>query len=301
MLELEAPMGYELMMRYIDIMCDRYRAMSMNYIGESIFGRGIPMLTLGNGKKQVMYIGGLSGKDTLSAMMLLRFVNEYCEIKNRGGRIYNYSVDYLFATRRVCVIPMLNTDGAEININGVSEENIMRERLLSMNGGDDFSQWSANGRGVSLNRNFNCGFAEYKSAANTAGLCTGAPDGYCGECPESEPETGALCSNIRYSGDLKAALSISQGGERILYKTKDKTPVRGKSLAEAMSRMSGYKLQSEDDLTDTYGSFFGWCAEELSIPAFDIRCGKVGTKYPETYFELYARVREILFTLPALI
>ena len=301
MLELAAPMDYGLMMRYIDVMCDRYRFMSMNYIGESIFGRGIPMLTLGNGSKQVMYVGGLSGIDTLSTMMLLRFTNEYCEIKKRGGRIYNYSVEYLFATRRICIVPMLDVDGIEININGVSEENILKDRLLNMNGSEDFSLWSANGRGVALNRNFNCGFAEYKSAVNTAGMCTGAPDGYCGECPESEPETGALCSNIRYSGELRLALSLGRGGEKILYKTKVGTPVRGKSLAEAMARMSGYKLQDESDLADTYGSFFGWCTEELSIPAFDVRCGNLNAKYPESYFELYARVREILFTLPALI
>ena len=300
-LDIISPMDHEIMMRYIDIMCDRYRFMSMNYIGESILGRGIPMITLGNGKKQVMYIGAFSGADHICSMLLLRFINEYCEVKKRGGRIYNYSIEYLFATRRICVIPMLNVDGVDININGVSEDNILKERILSMNNGRRFTEWKANSRGVSLNKNFNFEFSKYKTEATGRGICSGAPQDFCGECPESEPEVGALCSNIRYCDDLKATVAIGSGGEKIFYRTEKVTPIRGKSIAEALSRACGYRLQDSAEGEDTYGSFFGWCIEELGIPSFEILCGKKNERYPETYFELYARLREILFTLPAII
>ena len=301
MLELSSPMDYELMMRYIDILCDRYKFLSMNYIGESIHGRGIPMLTLGNGKKQVVYAGAFSGVEHICATVLLRFINEYCEVKKSRGRIYNYSIDYLFATRRICVIPMLNADGVDICINGVSEDNVLKERLISMNGGARFTDWRANGRGVSLDRNFNSDFLKYRALSAEQGICSGSSVGFCGEYPESEPEVGALCSNIRFSGDVRAAISLRLGGERIYYRTEQGAPVMTKSIAKAISRASGYKLQDAEDNERAWGSFFGWCIDELKVPAFDICCGRENPKYPDTYFELYSRLRETLFTLPALI
>ena len=301
MLELSSPMDYELMMRYIDILCDRYNFLSMNYIGESILGRGIPMLTLGNGKKQVVYVGTFSGGEHICATVLLRFINEYCEVKKSRGRIYNYSIDYLFETRRICVIPMLNTDGVDICINGVSEDNVLKERLITMNGGSRFEDWCANGRGVSLDRNFNSDFLRYRAKSAEQGICSGTSCGFCGEYPESEPETGALCSNIRYSGDVKAAIALGLGGEKVYYRTEQKCPIMAKSVAQVISRASGYKLQDDMDSEKACGSFFGWCIDELDIPAFGIFCGDEVSKYPSTYFEIYSRLREVLFTLPALI
>ena len=301
MLDLISPMDYCLMMKYIDILCDRYKFLTMNYIGESILGRGIPMLTLGNGKKQVVYVSTFSGNEHVCASALLRFVNEYCEVKKSRGRIYNYSIDYLFATRQICVIPMLNPDGVDICINGVADDNVLKERLLTMNCGPRFADWRANGRGVSLDRNFNSSFLKYRALSAEQGICSGASFGFCGEYPESEPEVGALCSNIRFSGDVKAAISLGLGCERIYYRNEQSTPVMAKSLAQAISRASGYKLQNEDDNERAYGSFFGWCIEELDIPAFGICCGREDTKYPYTYFDIYSRLRETLFVLPALI
>ena len=300
MLDIITPTDHEIMMKYLNIMCDRYKFMSLTYIGESILGKGIPMVGLGEGKKQIVYVGAHSGKDWLGSAALIRFINEYCEIKKSGGRIYNYSIDYLFATRRICVIPMLNPDGVDININGVGEDNILKERILSMRQKRDFSDWEANARGVSLQRNYSGGFLERRALSERDGIISGAPRGYGGEAPESEPEIGALCAALRFSGELRAALSIGGSGDKIYYRTDKKAPPRGKSIAAALSRMNGCRLQSDGDGTE-HGGFVDLCIDEFNIPVFHIPCMGANKNYPYSYFDVYSRQREALFTLPALV
>lgn len=300
-LDYTAPLDHGLMMRYLDIMCQRYSFLSVSYIGESILGKGIPIITLGEGEKTLMYVSAHSAKDWIGSILLLRFINEYCETYKNGGRLFNYSIGYLFSTRRLCIVPMLNPDGVDININGVSDDNILRERLLTMNGGEDFSEWTANARGVALSCNYRAGFAEYKNEAASLGIVSGGARGYCGEMPESEPETSALCRYIRYNSKLCATLELQSFGERIFYRVGDRVPPRARIIGDKLSHMSGYRAQSEREIV-AHGGFFGWCVDEFNVPSFSILYGndKEQNNVSE-YFNIYARLREVLFTLPALI
>lgn len=302
MLDFFAPLDYRLMMMYIDLMLERYSFISVNYIGESLLGKGIPMITLGEGDKQVLYVGAHMGGDWTGSIILLKFVNEYCEILKNDGRIFNYSVKYLFGTRKICIVPMLNPDGVDININGVTEDNILKDRLLSMNNGDgDFSSWQANARGVTLSGNYRAVFNEYRRRAAEEGITSGCAKGFSGERPESEPETGALCAYFRFNDRLSAALSLNGRGERVFYKYGDVSVPRAKSIGKAVSRRSGYRLQEVGEQFGDCG-FVGFCNSELKIPALNLMySGKNVGKVGDVCFDTYARLRETLFTFPALV
>jgi len=300
-LDLISPMDHELMIKYLDIMRERYSFMSFNYMGESILGRGIPMITLGQGKKRLVYVGAHSGDEYRISMALIRFINEYCEIKKNGGRIFNYSIDYLFATRSISVVPMLNPDGVEINLYGAKAGDILCDRILSMSDGKNVvGKWRANARGVSLGCNYASGYDEYQRFALEKGIVSGAPDGYCGDSPESEPEVGALCSNIRFDENIKCVVSLGNGDERISYGYGGALPTRCKSIVTAASRMSGYKIKESSE-SNKKANLALWCSEEKGIPAFEMCCSDPQKKLPDTYFDVYSRIREVLFTLPAMI
>ncbi len=301
LLDFKEPLDYELMMRYLDIMVDRYPFMSVSYIGESILGKGIPMITLGEGEKRIVYVGAHSAGEWRGSILLLKFINEYCEALKNNENICKYNIKYLFGMRQLCIIPMLNPDGVDININGISEDNILYSRLLSMNGGSDFSAWQANARGVTLSCNYRNGFSEYRNYASKAGIISGAPIGYSGEMPESEPEIGALCSNIRFSGDISASLCIDGIGERIFYKLGDKIVPKSRRIAESFTKMSGYSMQKDFEIV-TNGGFMGFCIEELNIPSFNLMVGKSKDGIlVESTFEIYTKIREMLFSLPTLV
>ena len=47
-LDYRSPLTYELMMEYLNVFSERYKNIAVAYIGESILGRAIPAVTLGD-------------------------------------------------------------------------------------------------------------------------------------------------------------------------------------------------------------------------------------------------------------
>lgn len=300
-LDYKAPMDYASLMDTLQIFSDRYPFISITYMGTSVLGRGIPMVSLGEGrgKKSVLYVGCHHGMEWITTVILLRFINEFCECMKSDQRMYSINLRHMFRSRTIHIIPQLNVDGADIQING-AENTILRERLVSMNGGTDFSSWQANARGVDLNHNYNAGFFEYKKLEAEAGILGGGPTRYSGEGPESEPEVASLCSLLRYSDDISAVCTFHSQGEEIYYTSGGRTAPRSATIAKLMSKMCGYTLSVPDGLA-SYGGLTDWCISELNKPSFTIECGKGKNPLPlDMYYEIYAALKELLFTMPIL-
>ena len=298
-LTYNAPMDYSLMMSYINEFSERYKFMAVSSVGESIMGRSIPIITLGEGAKSALYVGAHHGMEWITTILLLRFINEYCELMKKNGRIFNVTLSHLFSTRTIYVIPMLNPDGVDYQINGVGDDNPIYERLVKMNNGSrDFSGWQANARGVDLNHNYNCGFSEYKVLEAEQGIFDGAPTRFSGNMPESEPECASLCNFLRFNDDIKAVLTFHTQGEEIYYTSGGRTAPRSLAIAGALSRMSGYTLSSPDGMA-AYGGLTDWCIAELGRPSFTIECGRGENPLPiDDYFKIYTDIRELLFMTP---
>lgn len=281
-------MNYIKMMNEINSLCDKYKSLSVGFIGESILGKSIPLITLGEGEKQILYIGTQSGTDFGTCSVLLRFIKDYCAALEGNANIYGTPVEYINKKTTLFVLPMLNPDGVEYCIEGIGADNPIRDRVLVMNGGsEDFSGWRANARGVELGRNYDYMFSQYKSITEGCG----APEGYCGENSESEPESGALCNLLRYSKDLKGVIELFEGEEKIKYSGTDRI-----NIARRLSDMAGYKAIEESTEACT---LLPWCASELKIPAFAVGCQK--TENAKNEFLAYSKIRKMLFCAPTAI
>lgn len=298
-LDFTEPLDYANLMEYLEIFTQRYDFMAFSYIGKSIMGRGIPMIRLGYGSdKNILYVGTHHGMEWITSIILLRYINEFCEIYKSDRTVYGLNLSYIFNTRSIYIVPMLNPDGVEYQIHGVAENNPIRDRLISMNGGsEDFSSWQANGRGVDLNHNYNCGFAEYKALERAAGIINGAPTRYSGESPESEPEVSALCNFIR-TCDTRMILTLHSQGEEIYYTSGGILAPRSQSIGNLLAKMSGYELSCPEGMA-AYGGLTDWYIREFNQPSFTIECGKGKNPLPsDDYFPIYMRLREMLFTSP---
>ncbi len=302
-LELRRPMDHSTMMGVLEEFVSRYPQMSVSVIGESILGRRIPMIFLGDNegreRRRVLYIGTHHGMEWITTAVLLRFINEYCELLRGDGMAEGVRVKRLHESCGIYVLPMLNPDGAEYVINGVSEDHVMYGRLLSMNGGStDFSHWQANARGVDLNHNYNAGFAEYKNQEAEQGIFGGAPTRYSGESPESEPETAYLCNYLRFSRAFDAVLTLHTQGEEIYYHSGDVCAPTSEKIAKYLARVSGYRLSHAEGLA-AYGGFTDWFIREFGKPSFTVECGKGENPLPVTDMPMiYLRLRRALFELP---
>ena len=303
LLDFPCPMDHDAMMRCLDLFIQRYDFLSVYSMGTSLFGKEIPMVRIGNEKaaRAVLYVGAHHGMEWITTILLLRFINEYCEYYKGHRRIFNINPEYLFRSRLICIVPMLNPDGVDLQIHG-ADSVPFRDKLIEMNrGSTDFSHWQANGRGVDLNHNYNAGFAEYKALERASDILGGSPTRFSGEYPESEPEVGALANYLRFDDSIKLILTLHTQGEEIYYSSGSICPPKAKNIARLLSRMSGYALSEAQGMA-AYGGLSDWAIREMHLPSFTIECGKGINPLPlQSNFSVYTAIREMLFTAPILV
>ena len=301
LLDFAVECDYRTMIEFIKIMEERYDFLKVTCIGESVLAKKIYMLSLGNEKaeKSVLYVGAHHGAEWITTLILLRLVNEMCEYFKTSKHPFGINLNSLFSSRCIHIIPMLNPDGVDIQLNGVKEGNILYDRLMKMSGGD-FSKWQANARGVDLNHNYNYGFCEYKKLEIVNGIAAGKSR-YSGECPLSEPETSALASFLAYDNSVEMILTLHSAGEVIYCGNIDKAQSRSKIIAKKLSLLSGYEVSEPEGLA-SFGGLTDWFTEKYKKPSYTIECGKGETPIHQSkYFEIYAMIREMLMTAPLLI
>lgn len=306
-MDLRFPMTHTAMMAVLDEFVARYPTLSVTVLGQSILGRAIPMVRLGapdtdgGEKHRALYIGAHHGMEWITTSILLRFINEYCELLRSDGMAEGIRVKHLEEACGIYIVPMLNPDGAEYAICGVSEDNVLYDRLLRMNGSTDFSHWQANARGVDLNHNYNAGFAEYKGLEQENGITGGGPTRFSGEAPESEPETAYLCNYLRFSAPMGGVLTLHTQGEEIYYTSGDMVAENSERLGKYLSRVSGYTLSRPEGLA-AYGGFTDWFIRAFGRPSFTVECGKGSNPLPVSDMPMmYLKLRRALFEFPTLV
>lgn len=272
----------------------RYSTVKVAVLGETVMGRSIPVITLGKNRESrgVLYVGGMHGTDLYTSAVLMRFIKDYAEFLEAGKRMYGVSMPYLYSSRTIHIIPMLNPDGYAIRKTGVSNIPIA-DRLIKINdNSSDFTKWQYNARGVDLRQNFiHC----KKELPKTSGLSS-----------ESEPETSALCKYIKMAengviGRIELALELNSDNNYIRCTSGEVSVARSKTLARLLSRMTGCSVdkhsEAECGLTDLF-------LRQIERPAFSCGCLNEGLETEslvDEYLRIYAAFREVLFSTPLLI
>lgn len=299
-MNMKLPMGAGEMLDAVDSLREAYPFLGVRVLARSVAGRPIPMLILGNedAGKSVFYVGAHHGMEWITAAVLLLFAEEVCAAR-RDGRAIDPAGDF-WERRAVFVVPMLNPDGCDLAVHGVTPDDPLRGELLRMNGGADFSHWQANARGVDLNHNYDAGFAAYKAVEKKLGILLGRTK-YSGPAPESEPETAAVAAFLRFQPSVRAVLTMHTQGEEIYYTSGGKEAPRSRELAGALARLTGYRL-SVPEGTACYGGLTDWCIRSLALPSFTVECGRGENPLPASDFgDIYGSVREALRLLPLLV
>ena len=298
----ECPFDYSETMRELNALTEEYPFIEMLYLGNSILGRSIPMLKLGHGRGEVLFVGSHHGMEWLTSAVLIRFAWELCRYASDEQCFGGTSVPLMLSARTLYILPMLNPDGVEYQTRGIDEENPLHDRLLEMNGGStDFSRWQANARGVDLNHNYDAGFAEYKKLEKDAGILSGAPTRYSGETAESEPEVRLLCDFIRFHDSLRAVMTLHTQGEEIFYQSGGISLPRSRVIAGKLSELCGYRCSRAEGLA-SYGGLTDWCVQNRRLPSFTLECGKGENPLPVEDFQgIYRRLRHALFAFPTLV
>lgn len=244
---------------------------TMSSIGKSLEGRETWVLRLGadqahaDQKPAAIYMGGHHAREHLSMevpLMLAQYlVNQY---KAGNQRIVN-----LMNSRDIHIVPMVNPDGAEYDIQDGSYKMWRKNRSRNADGT----------YGVDLNRNYG-----YKWG--TGGSSTSPnSDVYMGPKPFSEPETVNMKNYIEAHTNITVLLSFHTYSMLVLYpwghkydsieNQKDNNVFE--TMAKKMATWNKYTPEQSSDLYITSGDITDWAYGEHKIFAFTFELDPSGS------------------------
>lgn len=246
-------------------------------IGHSAQGRELPVLTLGQGRRHLLYLCGVHATETVAGNVLMAFMRDLLERDETGA----------LGRNTLHLIPLLNPDGAEIAQGRIAAQE--RARLVFYNDGrEDFTHWQANARGVDLNHNFDADFALGKALEREAGICGPSATRFGGRAPFSEPETAALRDFIGQE-DIDCLFAFHTQGEELYA-----APAAAQGLARIFAKACGYTLATPEGIAACRGAKDWFCAT-YDRPGFTFELGRGENPLPiAAARSIYRKCREML-------
>ncbi|NLN81816.1 MAG: LysM peptidoglycan-binding domain-containing protein [Clostridiales bacterium] len=280
---------YEIMERDIAGLRARYPFLETGSAGQSSLGRNLYYIRLGRGPNQVFYNGAHHSLEWITSPLLMKFIEDvsaaYAQNRSLGG----YDISEVWDASSIYIVPMVNPDGIELVLNGLSPDNPNYSQLIQWNNGStDFSDnWQANNRGVDLNHNYNAGWQESKAAEAAAGITGPGPTRYSGPYPESEPEVQAMVAFTR-GHDFRLVLAYHSQGEVIYWNFQNLAPPEALAIGRALANVSGYTLDEAVGIA-SYAGYKDWFIQDFRRPGYTVEVGRGTNPLPISQFDtIYA-------------
>jgi carboxypeptidase T len=231
-------------------------------IGKSTLGKDLWAVRLTKGAKGtqpskkpgIVFLGTHHAREHLSTEVPLMLAKHL--VDNRADA----EIARLLDTRDIYIIPMVNPDGVEYDIEGGKYH--MHRKNMSKN--------SDGTTGVDLNRNYGWGWGGGGASPDPS------DDTYRGPSAFSEPESRAVKAFVEARPNLKVLLSYHTFSELILYPWGGSNdpipdaPARNafQTMAGEMAKMNGYTPEQSSDLYIATGDTCDWAWGEKGIYAF---------------------------------
>lgn len=290
---------YDIMERDIQGLKARYPFLETGTIGSSVLGKKLYYLRLGHGPVEVSYNGAHHSLEWITTPMLMKFIENFSKAYSEDANIRGYNIRSLWSSSSIYIIPMVNPDGVNLVLEGLSPLNPFYQNLLTWNRtGQPFSQvWNANIRGVDLNRNYPAGWEEAKAQEASLGINGPGPTRYGGPSPLSEPETQAMV-NFTRQHKFKLVIAYHTQGQVIYWMYKDIIPPRAFQIAQVFSAATGYPL-SITPYEAAYAGYKDWFIEEFVRPGYTFEVGIGKNPLPISQFsEIYNDNEEAMLVAP---
>jgi g-D-glutamyl-meso-diaminopimelate peptidase len=276
---------YDVLQRDIHGLAARYPFAEYGTAGFSSLGRNISYIRLGSGSNQVFYTAAIHALEWITSPVLMKFAEDVLSAVASGERLYGYDMAYVWNTSSIYIVPMVNPDGVELVLNGLSQGNPNYGSLIRWNNGSaDFStDWEANNNGVDLNHNFNAAWEQSRQAAAEMGITGPGPTRCPGPYPESEPESRALADFTR-GHDFRLVLAYHSQGEVIYWDFMGLEPPEARPIGEALAADAGYTLEQATGIT-SYGGFKDWFIQDYRRPGYTVEVGRGRNPLPISQFD----------------
>ena len=293
----DRPMTYSLLRLCLQGLRARYPFLRVNEIGETAYGRRIPQVTVGLGRRRVLYNAAHHANEWITAPVLLRFLEQYAQAIADNGRIYGYTAQSLYQRTTLYLVPVVNPDGVELVTGALDPESpAYREaaRLAAAYPDIPFpGGWKANLRGVDLNLNYPAGWEQARENKFAQGYTRPGPRDYVGTAPLDQPESEAMARLTRLT-EPTLTLSYHTQGEVIYWKYGSLEPAGARRLGEDFAAVSGYRLE-DVPFASGFAGYKDWFILSFDRPGFTVEAGAGTNPLPLSQFaEIYQRNLGIL-------
>ncbi|GGA16651.1 M14 family metallopeptidase [Psychrobacillus lasiicapitis] len=255
-----------------------YPFLRVSSIGNTVLGKDIPEIEIGNGEKRVHYNASFHANEWITTPILLTFLNDYLLSLTNQRSIRGLATSPLYIQTTLSIVPMVNPDGVDLVLNGPPTEEPSRSNVIEWNNDSlDFSGWKANIRGVDLNDQFPAEW-ERERARNPK---TPGPRDYGGESPLSEPEAIAMADLTR-NKDFARVLAFHTQGRVIYWGFENLEPPETEAMVTEFSRVSGYEPVQT---IESYAGYKDWFIQDWRRPGFTVELGLGTNPLPLTQFD----------------
>ncbi len=254
----------------------------MEVIGHSVMKKPLYAFVIGRGAKQIFYSGGWHANEWHTSKFLTLFLQQLSTYDQSNNKWHGYQIKRILNEITLYVVPLVNPDGVDLVLQGVSENHPFYEQLLDINKGvTRFDHWSSNIRGVDLNHQWPAGWEQEAS---------GSPQQpwsrhYSGRAPLTEPEAIAIHQlTLRQSFDY--VLAFHSQGQMIYWGYRGMEPPESKAMVNRLSLVSSY---TPVQTAESDGGYKDWFIQETGRPGFTIEVG-VGTNplSPYAFAEIWS-------------
>ena len=252
----------------------RYPFIRYEQAGQSVLGRPLWVLRMGQGRKQVFYNASFHANEWINTPLLFRFLEEYGESLVSGKSLYGHSARFLFAEYELFCMPLVNPDGVDL-VSGTLDSGEAFQAAEEI--AADYPEipfpngWKANIEGIDLNLQFPAGWENAKEIKFAAGFTTPAPRDYVGAVPLEAPESRAVYDYTR-EHNFRLILAYHTQGEVIYWKYLDYEPYRSREIARYFGEVSGYAVE-ETPSQSGYAGYKDWFIQNYDRPGYTIETG----------------------------
>ncbi|MDR1467195.1 MAG: M14 family metallocarboxypeptidase [Oscillospiraceae bacterium] len=248
----------------------KYKFLHHGVLSKTLCQRDIDYIRVGNIENPpVLFVGATHGMEWITSSLLLHFLEDVCHAIDTCKKIVGVNLKEFFESNALIIVPCLNPDGVEIQINGVNAAKKYSKLISKLN--VDAKTWQSNARGVDLNHNFDADWRKARELEQKSNVFGPGPTRYGGEKPFSEPESQAI-RNICNKIDFRHVISFHSQGREIFWDYANIIPQGSLRMAQIISASSGYVV-SKPIGTAVCGGLKDWFIQEFNRPGFTIEVG----------------------------
>ncbi len=281
----------------LEALAATYPFARLTVLSTTAFQRPLYAMVIGNGPRKVFFSAAHHANEWITALVLLKFMEELAEAIATGGQLDGVDARQLAEQVTFHFLPMVDPDGVDLVTGAVrpgTPQYQLAERISR-----DYPQipfpdgWKANLLGTDLNLNYPAKWLMARQIKFSQGFIRPAPRDYVGRFPLDQVETQTLAAYTRrIDPDLVVALHTQ--GEEIYWQFNEIEIPGAQELGQRMADASGYRL-AQTPFNSSFAGYKDWFIQQFRKPGYTIEAGSGVNPLPLSQFDqIYTALLPIL-------